>query len=196
MVALESLSVEDRREKSALIFVVPEVVSLIDGFRRQYTADGASVPPHFTLMFPFLAPAEVTPGVLERIGDVTAAVPGFDFTLSRVDRFLSSVMFLAPDQPGPFIDLIERFRKAFPEVSPYWDKLDTIVPHITIADEALVDSAERLDDIGRTVSARLPIRCVAREVVLLQQVRPSPATWDAQGRFPLAPIPAIGGTGS
>jgi 2'-5' RNA ligase len=195
-VALETLSIEDRRAKSALILVVSEVVSLIDGFRRQYTADGASVPPHFTLMFPFLAPAEVTPRVLERIGDVTAAVPGFDFTLSRVDRFPSSVIFLAPDQPGPFIDLIERLRIAFPEVSPYWDKLDSIVPHITIADEALVSSAERMDDIGRAVSARLPIRCVAREVVLLQRVRPSPAPWDAQGRFPLAPIPAIGGTGT
>jgi 2'-5' RNA ligase len=145
-------------------------------------------------MFPFLAPAEVTPGVMERIGEVAAAVHGFDFTLSRVDRFPSSVMFLAPDQPGHFIDLIERFRKAFPEASPYWDKLDRIVPHISVADEALVDSAERLADIGQTVSARLPIRCAAREVVLLQRVRPSPAPWDAQGRFPLAPMSVSGGT--
>jgi 2'-5' RNA ligase len=190
MVALEALTTEERRAKSALILAVPEVVSVVTGYRRKYTADGATVPPHFTLLFPFLAPSEVTPDVAERIGDVAAAVACFDFTLSRVDRFPGSVMFLTPDLPEPFVDLIERFRKAFPEVSPYWDTLDQIVPHLTVADRALVDSPERLDDIRRALTPHLPIRCEAREVVLLQKVRASPAPWEVHGRFPLAPGPA------
>ncbi len=195
MVELNTLSVEERRAKSALLLLVPGLMDLIEGYRREFTADGATVPPHFTLMFPFLAPSEITPEALQRIADVATAVPCFDYTLSRVDRFPGAVMFLAPDAPAPFIDLIERFRHAFPGVSPYWDKVDQIVPHLTLADESLVDSTERLDDIERAVTAHLPIHREAREVVLLQELRPSPAPWEVRSRFSLAPSSARGSNG-
>src|SRR5690554_5565823 len=53
LVALETLTVDERRAKSALILMVPGVTELVGDYRRKYTEDGATVPPHFTLMFPF-----------------------------------------------------------------------------------------------------------------------------------------------
>ena len=182
---LSALTIQERRARSALLIVVPEVASLIDDYRRAHTVDGASVPSHITLYHPFLAPDETTPGVRRLIADVTAAVPAFRFTMSTVKQFPSGVMYLAPEPVDPFLDLIARLRVEFREVSPYWDQYDAVVPHLTVADPAIGDAADHLANIEATISARLPIRCAAHDIVLLQRIRPAPAPWDVQGRFPL-----------
>lgn len=186
MVSLETMSLEERQARSGLVVVVPEVAGLIDRYRRRYTAAGAGVPPHVTLMSPFFAPAETTPTMRRRIRRIVAAVPRFDFALTRAAWFPGGVLYLTPEPAAPFLDLIARLRRAFPEVSPYWDRFAEVVPHLAIADAALADPPGVLDEVEAAASARLPVRCAAREAVLLQRVRPSPAPWDVQGRFPLA----------
>ena len=89
------------------------------------------------------------------------------------------------------VDLIARLRREFDELSPYWDQYAEVVPHITVADAALADSPATLAGIAAAISPRLPIRCAARESVLLQRVRPAPAPWDVQGRFPLGPASSM-----
>jgi 2'-5' RNA ligase len=182
---LESMSLPERRARSALLILVPEVASLVETYRRSYTADGASVPPHITLLCPFLAPSEIPAAEHQRIAQAITDVPQFDFMLTSVNRFPTGVMYLAPAPADPFRMLIDRLRRAFAEVAPYWDGFADVVPHVTVADAALTDDAT-LTAIERVVANHLPVWCAADEVVLMQRIRPAPAPWDIQGRFPLA----------
>lgn len=62
--------------------LVPEVFPLTG----VYPADGANVPPYIPLLCPFVAPSEATANVRQRVAQVTAVVPRFDFTLTSVER--------------------------------------------------------------------------------------------------------------
>lgn len=188
-VELASLTLQERRDRSALVVLVPEVQELIGAIRSDTTEDGASVPPHITLYNPFFAPLETTPDVHERIASIVSRVPCFTFSLTHVDRFPPRILYLAPDPVEPFLDLIARLRQEFTEVSPYWDRVDGVVPHVTVADAGATGTGADLDAIAATIAGDLPVVCEAREVVLLQRVRPSPAPWDVTGVFPF-PRPA------
>ena len=117
---------------------------------------------------------------------VVGAVPAFEFSVARLGIVPNGVLYLAPEPAVPFVELIGRLRREFPEVAPYWDHYDKIVPHTTVADPALADGANPREEIGLTVSTHLPIPHVASETLLLERVRPSPTPWDERGRFPLA----------
>jgi 2'-5' RNA ligase len=184
-VALEQMSLGERRSRSALVIAVPDVAHIIGGYRRAHTEDGSSVPSHITLLSPFLAPAETTASVRQRVANVGSRFPSFEFQATKVNQFPTGVMYLALEPVGPFLELISRLRKEFPEVTPYWDQFDQVVPHITVADSALTDAPDVLRDIASNVSCRLPVHCTAREIVLIQRVRPAPAPWDNMGRFSL-----------
>jgi 2'-5' RNA ligase len=186
--ALEAMVRAEPGAGSALLFVVPEVDELVGGYRRRYTADGAVVPPHITLLHPCFAPAAVTPALLRRVARVVAAVPAFGFSLAGVARFPGGgVLYLAPEPAAPFVALITRLRRAFPEIPTYWDAYDGVVPHLTVADLALADRPDLGDAVAAALAPHLPVRCAAREAVLLQRVRPFPAPWVVGARFPLAP---------
>lgn len=194
-VTLDAMSLQDRRARSAILLVVPELAPLIDHHRRAWTADGAGVPPHVTLATPFLAPAEITPDVRRRIAAVAASVHPFRFTVTGVGQFPDGPMYLTPEPTGPFLDLIGRLRREFTEVAPYWDRYTEVIPHVTVADPAIGSAALHLGEIASAITAHLPVACAAREAVLLQRVRPAPAPWDVQGRFPLGAVPG-GSSGS
>jgi 2'-5' RNA ligase len=171
-VSVETISLEERRAGSALLLVAPELDELIGGYRRRYTVDGAVVPPHITLLHPCFSPMEVTPALLRRVAQVVGAVPAFGFAVAGLAGFpTGGVLYLAPEPAAPFVALITRLRRAFPEITTYWDAYDEIVPHITVADLALADRPDLHDEIAATLAPRLPIRSTAREAVLLQRVR-------------------------
>lgn len=183
---LEEMSIEERRARSALVLVVPDVEDLVSPYRRTLTADGANVPAHITLMSPFFAPSEMSSGVNARIGRIAGAFPAFDFSLTGVARFPGGVMYLTPEPVQPFLDLIRMLRQEFTEVSPYWDQFPEVIPHTTVADAALADDSISLDQVESAIWKQLPVQCSALEVLLVQRTRPVPAPWDVTGRFALA----------
>jgi hypothetical protein len=67
-----------------------------------------------TVLFPFVAPAELDEGTLARVGATVRAVPAFRYAFRRTDWFGDDVLCLAPDRPGPFRELTERVQAAFP----------------------------------------------------------------------------------
>jgi 2'-5' RNA ligase len=184
--SLDEMTVDERRARSALLIVVPEVEPLIGDVRRRYTAEGAHVPAHLTLLNPFFAPAETTPAVRRRVAEVVGAFPSFGLSLTRLASFPQGVLYLTPEPATPVIELITRLRNAFPEVAPYWDGYEEVVPHVTIADAAFADPPSLRRDVVARLTGRLPISCLVREAVLLQRVRPAPAPWDEQSRFAFA----------
>ncbi|HYI25413.1 MAG TPA: 2'-5' RNA ligase family protein, partial [Thermomicrobiales bacterium] len=95
------------------------------------------------------------------------------------------ILYLAPDPVDPFRELIERFRREFPAVPPYWDRFDEVVPHVTVADAAYTGDAAGFDRLAERIQPLLPISCMSREVALIQRIRPAPAPWDITGTFAL-----------
>jgi 2'-5' RNA ligase len=181
----DALTLQERRDRSALVILVPEVVDLLSTIRAGATEDGASVPPHITLYNPFYAPSEMSPSIRERISAILAAVPAFGYELGRIERFGDAILYLAPEPAAPFRDLVGRLRADKFDVPPYWDNVDEVVPHVTVADARLTGDVAGLDRFAESIRPALPVACSAHEVVLIQRVRPSPAPWDITARFPL-----------
>jgi 2'-5' RNA ligase len=182
----ETITLEEQRARSAVLIVVPEAVALIDRFRRSHTADGGSVPPHVTLLSPFLSPEEINQGVHERIGVIAAETPAFTVTLNHTGWFGDRILYLAPEPAVPILGLVSRLREAFSDVPTYWDHVGIVIPHVTVADAELVGGPERLREIGREMVPQLPLAFEVRHINLMQRLRPSPAPWDVQGTYPLA----------
>jgi len=183
------VSLEQRRApggglRSALVVALPEAAQAVDDWRERTCADrpSAGVPPHVTILFPFVPAAELGAGTIDRMHGLFARFPAFDVVLRELRRF-PGVLNLAPEPDEPFRRLIEAAAAAYPERPPYGGEipLDEVVPHVTVAqgDPALLDVAEA------DVAAALPIASPVREVVLLEEVEPDWERWRVRAAVPL-----------
>lgn len=136
------------------------------------------LPPHITVLYPFV-PAHAIDSALEAaVVDVLAGVAPFRFRLARVASF-PGVLYFEPHPVEPFLELAEAFCARWPEFPPYGGEFDEIVPHLTVSigevPSGLVARLERL----------LPIEATAREVWLLTQGVDH--RWTTRKRFHLGP---------
>jgi 2'-5' RNA ligase len=162
--------------RSAVIVPVPEAAAAVDGWRER-TCDGKpsiGVPPHVTLLAPFLAPDEITGGVIAELQDVLAA-PTFGVELRELRRF-PGTLYLAPEPAGPFAALTDALVRRFPGYPPYGDPSLPVVPHLTVAqgDDELLDRAEA------EVTPALPIAAEIGGALLLEQ---DGLRWRVRERF-------------
>src|SRR5205807_7083849 len=112
---------------------VPEAEALVGGWRYEYDPSArAGVPPHITVLVPFLPPAEITDDELSELGSLFEAMEPFDFELARVDWFGRAILFLAPEPADRFIRVTDAIASQF-GTPPYDDDFDDVVPHLTAA---------------------------------------------------------------
>ncbi len=136
--------------QSALVVLVPEVQTLVGDLRERHDPSAAEgVPPHITVLYPFVPPEDINDAVLDGLRCVLRDVPAFSFRLSRIGRF-PDTLYLAPDPADPFIRLTQCIARRFPEHPPYEGLHDTICPHLTIA-----RGSEALDAIETVLAHRL-----------------------------------------
>jgi hypothetical protein len=119
---------------------------------------------------------------------VVASFEPFDFDLGRVGRFPQGVLYLAPDQPGPFVELIEAFSREWPQYPPYGGAYDTVIPHLTVWFARLVPQLIWGRDpeppgLADELATALPIRASARSVDLVVMERPR--RWSLAASLPL-----------
>jgi 2'-5' RNA ligase len=138
------------------------------------------VPPHVTLLYPFMPPELVDDEARRRITQIVAAEPAFPFSLTRVGRW-PDVVYLPPEPDKPFRRLIEALAAAFREYPPYGGVHAEVVPHVTIAQDP---RAGYLAAAEHALPAMLPIRDVAREVLLIGHSVGPP--WRTHLHLPLA----------
>jgi 2'-5' RNA ligase len=110
-------------------------------------------------------PAHVTvlwhsPGEAVEIAKVLASVDPFDVTFARLDRF-PGVLWLAPEPAEPFVAMTEAMVVRFPDVQPYGGVFSSIVPHLTVAQA-------QLDETAGLVEPLLPLASRAASVVLYE----------------------------
>jgi len=106
------------RPASALIVPVPAAEPVVRAWQERCAAgeegDGRrSVPPHVTVLYPFLPARRIDVEVENAVAEVAARLPPFRFTLTTVRRF-PGVLYIAPDPAEPFIAATEAFRTRWP----------------------------------------------------------------------------------
>jgi 2'-5' RNA ligase len=169
---------------SAVVVAIPEAVPVVDAWRERTSDDYTSmgIPPHVTLLYPFVAAQEIDDGVLAELSALFAAAPPFTVTFRQLRRW-PELAYLAPEPPEPFSRLTESMIERWPGYPPYEGIHATVVPHLTVAygDDALLSKVEA------DVTPKLPIESVVREVVLLEELEPEPnERWGERARFPLS----------
>jgi 2'-5' RNA ligase superfamily len=173
-------TVSDPRE-SALIVPVPEAEALVGAWRERYDDSARTgVPAHLTLLYPFLAPEEVTPPDLEQLSALFASAAATRYELVAVRRFSRGVLYLAPEPEGFLRELTWRIWALYPHRPPYGGVFRDVIPHLTVAqdpDHSLLDAVEA------EVAPNLPIAAHATEAWLMLQDQEG--RWQAGHRFPL-----------
>jgi len=111
------------------------------------------LPPHVTVLVP--CPADI-----EAISEVLASFGGFDVTFPRLERF-SELLWLAPEPAEPFATMTEAMVDRFPGFPPYGGIHDRIVPHLTVAQA-------QLDETAALVEPLLPLHSRTKTVVLYE----------------------------
>ena len=79
----------------------------------------AGMPPHITVLYPFLPPARISDRLLASLGRLFAGVAAFEFKLDRIGWFGEEVVWLGPRDPTPFSILTSLTFTAFPSCPPY-----------------------------------------------------------------------------
>ncbi|SOE74583.1 2'-5' RNA ligase superfamily protein [Burkholderia sp. OK233] len=167
---------------SAFVAKVPAVESVVGDLRDQFdSAAKLGVPAHITILFPFMPPEEITPGVLQQAQEALSVVPSFVFSLGEIGRFPTTT-YLLPAPASPFVALTTALVRRFPAFRPYGGEHREIVPHLTVAhgdpSHAKVAAAELEWRLG--ASPLVQTECTS--VALLEN---SSGRWDEMHVFPL-----------
>lgn len=168
--------------QTALIVRVPEAEAHVASLRSRYDASARlGVPAHITLLFPFMAPGEVTPNVLAQIRVALSAVRSFAYSLGQVGRFPDTA-YLAPEPAEPFVALTEALVREFPHFPPFRGEHDSVVPHLTVANGQASDADVVATELQALLRAKGPISSVCSCVVLLEN---SSGIWREMHTFAL-----------
>lgn len=165
---------------SGLVLVVPELEPFTDDVRATHDpAARAGMPPHVTLLYPFVPMPLFGPAHRAALAETAARFAPFDLRFSRIARF-PQVLWLAPEPEAPVVALTQALCAAFPDYPPYGGQFDTVIPHVTLAqaDEA------RLDALEPAVQARFATPVTTR-VAAVSLFATRARRWREVERFPL-----------
>jgi 2'-5' RNA ligase len=167
---------------TAIVVAFPEASPVVDDWRERTSADRTSIgiPPHVTLLFPFVPAEQVDNDVLEELKRLFAATSRFAVVFRELRRW-PEMAYLAPDPPEPFARLTEAIVERWQEYPPYEGVHETVIPHLTVAygDDAL------LAEVEADVTPKLPIEAHVTEAVLLEELEPDWGRWGERARFRL-----------
>ena len=122
--------------QSILLVPMAEADAVIDRYRRRLDPSRRyAMPAHVTVLFPFMAPAQISEAVLDELGELFGRCDPFDFDLSEVRWFDDRVVHLAPSPVDRFRELTAAVTAAFPEYPPYEGAFDDVKPHVTVGED-------------------------------------------------------------
>lgn len=167
--------------ESALVVCVPAAEAHVGALRERHDPVARrGMPPHLTVLYPFVAPHEITPAVLARVQAALDAVRAFDFELADIGRFPDTV-WLAPSRIPQFVALTAMVAAAFPAHPPYDGRFGTIIPHLTVAHTT--GDASAIESELRSNLRRLgPVRASCTGVELVDDTS---GRWQIRHRFVL-----------
>ena len=168
--------------QTALIAQIPAAEPVVGRHRANLDPSAVlGVPAHVTVLFPFVPVGRLGRADLDRLSRLFGAVPAFDVRLDRTDWFGTSVLWLAPQHPGPFRDLTARVFAAFPDYPPYEGRFEDAVPHLTIGDNGPGEEMRGAED---QVAGMLPVADRVTAVTLIAESSRG-GQWGPLASFPL-----------
>ena len=137
------------------------------------------VPPHVTVLFPFLPVAALTPVIRSDLARLAARQAPFTAGFSRVEA-REEMVWLVPHDQRPFLDLTDAVATLWPDHPPYGGIHDTLIPHLTLLEttdgQALDAAWAAAVDIG-------PFEMTVRELTVITENASD--TWRTRWRLPL-----------
>jgi hypothetical protein len=174
----------DEPGSTAIVVLTREaepVVGSVYGEHSQAGRDGMT--PHVTLVVPFIHAVAIDDGIDRRLRGLFGSFASFDYRLRQLEYFESGVLYLPPEPPRPFVELVSALLEEFPEYPPYEGIHDEVIPHVTVADS---DDEALLERIRAEVAPGLPIRCRAEEATLVE--RGTDLRWNLRASFALGSL--------
>jgi hypothetical protein len=141
--------------QSALVVAVPAAEAAVGSHRERFDISAEwGVPPHITVLYPFVHPTQINEAVLGSIAKAVGAVPRFHAQWRKTAWFDDDVLWLAPEPAAPFRALTTAVFQAFPDSPPYGGQYEGLAPHLTVGSRGTPD---QLRAIERDVLTHLPI---------------------------------------
>lgn len=171
--------------ESAVIVPFPGLEPLIGRYWRHLDRAAVwGVPPHVTVLYPFVPP-RIGADALELLAGALTGVSAFECVFARVEWFGDDVVWLAPEPDGPFRDMTAAVRRAFPDHPPYGGQFDDPIPHLTVGHTDLA----AMRDAAADLAPKLPVR-VAVDRVWVMEGTDAPDSWRTVAELSLrAPAP-------
>jgi 2'-5' RNA ligase len=168
--------------ETAVVIAFPELSLVVDDWRERTSDDRPSigVPPHVTLLYPFVPAEQVDESVIAELTPLFAATQQFAVEFRELRRW-PGMAYLAPEPAEPFTRLTEAIVERWPDYPPYEGIHEIVISHLTVAygDDALMAEVEA------DVTPKLPIGAHVTEAVLLEELEPD-VLWRERVRFPLS----------
>jgi hypothetical protein len=165
---------------SALLVTIPEAEPLVREHRLRFDpVSERGVPAHVTAIHPFVARDELDQAVLDRVAELADAHEAFDYSFSTSAWFGTDVLYLAPDDPEPFLRLTEAIVRAFPDHPPYEGVYDEVTPHLTVA---LRTEGADLVPVETALQGVLPVTGRAWHLTLMTE--DDEGRWSVRQEFP------------
>jgi 2'-5' RNA ligase len=169
--------------RAAVLVLVPAASAAVDEHRAHLDrAASWGVPPHVTVLYPFVDPAEIDDDVVARLRAAARTVPAFDASFARTAWFGDEVVWLAPEPAEPFRQLTSAVHTEFPRYPPYAGEFDEPVPHLTVGHLGTVDQRRAAE---AAVQRHLPLMTRVDRLTLLAG-SDAPMSWRVLHELPLA----------
>jgi len=165
--------------QTGVVVPVPAADPLVSRWRDRFDPAAASgVPPHVTIVYPFVPVDVLTADDLADLRALAAARARFTVSFRSCARF-PGVLYLAPSPDGPFRQLTADLVTRWPEAPPYGGVFPDVVPHLTVTDGAREEDSREAE---QAITAGLPLTCAVDrlELVVFDGER-----WAGQASFPL-----------
>lgn len=168
-------------ERESAIVVRVSVPAAIERLRRDHDrAARLGVPPHVTILYPFVPVTELTPAIRDDLARIAGEFRSFRVTFFEAVRW-AGLVCLMPEPSAPFTGLIDRVGACFPEHPPYAGAISEVIPHLTVVESTSVP----LDEVVAGAAGSLPFDAAADALEVLAQV--DGGRWRRRWRLPFRP---------
>ena len=160
------------------MLAVPDAEPIVTVARGSQAAGHA----HVTVLYPFAPRWRVNQAFIAELRGVVAHQPAFRVTLSNLGTFegAEKVTYLVPEPADPLIGLTTAITQRWPRWPPYRGRFEDVVPHLSI-----LDGRAPSEDLKAQLAPLLPVRVVARELLL---VMPEQHGWETLAHCPLGEL--------
>ena len=162
--------------QTGLVIPVPAADALLASVGTRYPgAVREGVPAHVSLLYPFVAAAELDERVTTALGELLVEQTPMRVRFAQCYR-RDGFVALRPEPIEELKDLVSETRRRWPDVVPYEGIYEDVEPHLTVAMRC---SEETAVTIEQEVTAELPISTELREAWLVA----FEGQWTLRGQF-------------